>query len=83
MSGDIFQPHSNILAQCMYILVLNLTLIYSLLLLQILMSSPFLICSPLELLLEEIGEEIFFRKVLVPRTYLSSIMETQFCLTTF
>lgn len=55
-----FQPHSNKLALCMYILVLNLTLIWSLILLQILMSSPFLISSPLELLLEEIGEEILF-----------------------
>lgn len=82
-----FQPHSNKLGLCMCILVLNLTLICSLTLLQallqILMSSPLLIYSPLELLFEEIGEEIFFGKVLVPRSYLSSIMETQFCLTTF
>lgn len=87
VSVDMFQPPSNKLALCMYILVLNLTLICSLILLQallqILMSSPFLIYSPLELLFEEIGEEIFFGKVLVPRTYPSSITETQFCLTTF
>lgn len=60
VSGDMFQPHSNKLVLCMYILVLNLTLICSLILLQVLTSSPFLIYSPLELLLEEIGEEILF-----------------------
>lgn len=66
VSGDMFQPHTNKLALCMYILVLNLTLIRSLILLhsflQILMSSPFLIYSPVELLFEEIGKEILFWK---------------------
>lgn len=33
VSGDMFQPHTNKLALCMYILVLNFTLICSLILL--------------------------------------------------
>jgi len=40
--------------------------------------SPFLTCSPLELLLEGLERRYVFGKVLLPRVYLSSIKEIWF-----